>query len=224
MALAALAFHIRLAWQAGGSCSCPAALATTSGGSLPGASSSGSLGGDAEAPPVEPGSPEWQIGTGNGQASTLHLAPPDGAATVDPKHRSIAGAGVGAGSGGRRARWRSLSCYLAPRLAALAYFAVWFGVAPATGAASLHLHHYALGLAAAAFATFNHPVSGLLLAIGTAVFVQVGPPQGWGGVGGERVQAAAFAAAPRHHLHWPTQGALPTSLGPLGAGHWRVWF
>lgn len=35
-----------------------------------------------------------------------------------------------------------------------------------------HFHHYAFGFVAASFAEFNHPISILLLACGTAVFVQ----------------------------------------------------
>jgi hypothetical protein len=68
--------------------------------------------------------------------------------------------------------WRALGLYLLPRLAVLAYFGAWLAALPASGAFHLHLHHYALGWAAASLAAFNHPVSGLLLALGTAVFVQ----------------------------------------------------
>lgn len=70
-------------------------------------------------------------------------------------------------------RRRALALYLTPRLAIILYFAIWFAVLPSSGSFSLHLHHYALGWAVASFATFNHPVSGVALAFGTAIFVQV---------------------------------------------------
>lgn len=90
----------------------------------------------------------------------------------------------GGKAGGRAApawRWRqrrrALALYLLPRLLVLGYFAAWLAALPLSGDFSLHLHHYALGWAVACFAAFNHPVSGLLLVFGTAVFVQVGGAQ-----------------------------------------------
>ena len=70
---------------------------------------------------------------------------------------------------------RALGLYLLPRVALLAYFGAWLIALPASGAFNLHFHHYALGWALACFAAFNHPVSGLALALGTAIFVQVPP-------------------------------------------------
>jgi hypothetical protein len=73
--------------------------------------------------------------------------------------------------------WRdgsqSLVLYLLPRLVVLAWFAAWMAALPASGLYHLHLHHYTLGWAIASMAAFNHPVSGLQLAVGTAVLVQV---------------------------------------------------
>jgi hypothetical protein len=80
-----------------------------------------------------------------------------------------------------RLRWRSLGLYLLPRLGVLLYFAAWFAALAGSGSFELHLHHYALGWAVASLAAFNHPVSGLLLALGTAVFVQVKRAGCWGG-------------------------------------------
>lgn len=161
--LAALAFHLWLAFNTLSNSS--SSSNSRSGGSLS-PSSSGSLAGDTEAPAAEPSAPftppGWTIGTGRG--SEGQLIPP-GAATA-LKRSSSSG-------GGRRVGWRKLGLYLLPRLAILLYFGIWCAVLPASGAFSLHLHHYALGWAAASFAAFNHPVSGLLLAAGTAVFVQV---------------------------------------------------
>ena len=70
---------------------------------------------------------------------------------------------------------QALGLYLLPRVALLAYFGAWLIALPASGAFNLHFHHYALGWALACFAAFNHPVSGLALALGTAIFVQVPP-------------------------------------------------
>jgi hypothetical protein len=69
--------------------------------------------------------------------------------------------------------YKTLRLYLLPRLGILLYFIAWFAALAGSGSFELHLHHYALGWAVASLAAFNHPVSGLLLALGTAVFVQV---------------------------------------------------
>ena len=96
------------------------------------------------------------------------------------------GGGTVMGGGWRRTlralRWRTLGVYLAPRLAILAYFGAWMAALPLSGAFTLHLHHYMVGWALASFAVFNHPLSGALLALSTAIFVQVGAACGWGGL------------------------------------------
>lgn len=74
----------------------------------------------------------------------------------------------------RLAGWRSLALFLLPRLPLLLGFAAWATALQASGAFTLHLHHYALGWALAIFGAFNQPVSGLTLAVGAAILVQVG--------------------------------------------------
>lgn len=156
-ALAALGFHASWAWQQAG------------GGS---AAADGSSAADLCAATVAaeeaPSSPGWTISAfGSDPASQLQ--------------RAVVGSGSQLGDAGakvgrampRRHRWLRLAAYLLPRAAPLVFFGAWAVALPASGSYQLHLHHYAVGWAAASFACFNHPVSGLLLAIGTAVFVQV---------------------------------------------------
>lgn len=73
----------------------------------------------------------------------------------------------------RGGRWLHLSVYLGSRLAVYAYFIASVAALTSSGEASFHLHHLYLGWAAAIWAEFDHWASGLLLAVGAAVFVQV---------------------------------------------------
>ena len=159
-------------------------------GSMHGSSSWGVASVEASSAATEAGeaggSPHWTIGAGiNGgrSASRRQLLPGQaddgssacGAATVAPS--SARGSKL-PGSTGTTWRWRqrrhALALYLLPRVAVLGYFAAWLLALPLSGAYSLHLHHYALGWAVGCFGAFNHPVSGLVLVLGSAVFVQVG--------------------------------------------------
>ena len=93
----------------------------------------------------------------------------------------LPGTSAGQGSSGRVALRRrrrhaglsTLALFLLPRLLPLAFFASWAAALHANGAYSLHLHHYALGWGLATFGAFSHPVSGLTLAVGSAIMVQV---------------------------------------------------
>lgn len=112
--------------------------------------------------------------------SAMCDSPARSSPTASPGKRPVGG-GAARGAPKRRrqrgASWRSVGLYLLPRLAVLLYFGAWLAALPASGAYSLHLHHYALAWAVAIFAAFNHPISGLVLALATAVFVQVGSPR-----------------------------------------------
>ena len=203
--VAALAFHLWLAWRAGGgsgggdsSSGIPAGGAGTGRAALPGLpvvfTAQMAAVADSGSGTSTPRSPCKHCRSAGSSLGSLSDAGSSGwdEDTTQPLHArarsvgsSLGGAvGVAAAGGApvdaslrrrrlRAARWRCLGLYLLPRLAALAYFAAWLGGLPASGAYSLHLHHYALGFAVAIFAAFNHPVSGLVLALATAVFVQV---------------------------------------------------
>lgn len=105
---------------------------------------------------------------------------PDGSPAASPGKRPGGGAAARGAARRRRQRganWRSVGLYLLPRLAVLLYFGAWLVALPVSGSYSLHLHHYALAWVVAIFAAFNHPISGLVLALATGVFVQVGRPR-----------------------------------------------
>lgn len=170
--LAALAFHLWLAVQPP-----PSSMCSSGGWKAPLASAAADESSEASS------SPHWTIYAGlNSQmtASRQQLVQLEGGdAAAEPSSsgqgsRGKPGSSVAAPAWRWRQRRRALALYLLPRLVVLGYFAGWLAALPLSGAFSLHLHHYALGWAAACFAAFNHPVSGLLLAFGTAVFVQVG--------------------------------------------------
>jgi hypothetical protein len=120
---------------------------------------------------------------------------------------------------------RSLGLYLLPRVALLAYFGAWLIALPASGAFNLHFHHYALGWALACFAAFNHPVSGLALAVGTAIFVQVRADAGCRLAPSKRAAAASAARPTRTHraLALPAGWLLGLLAWPLPAGRRRLW-
>lgn len=62
--------------------------------------------------------------------------------------------------------------YLGSRLVVWVIYAMYFVEAGKITTADFHLHHYMVGYLIAILAEFNHPVSLLLLAIGTGIFVQ----------------------------------------------------
>lgn len=63
--------------------------------------------------------------------------------------------------------------YILSRLALLTFFSLYILIKVENETDIVfHFHHYAFGLVVASLAEFNHPVSLLLLACGTAVFVQ----------------------------------------------------
>lgn len=62
--------------------------------------------------------------------------------------------------------------YTGLRISVWTFYAVFLEVAVNTPDASFHLHHYYCGFLIAILAEFNHPISMLLLAAGTGVFVQ----------------------------------------------------
>lgn len=172
--LAALAFHLWLAVQPPLSSTC-----SSSGWRVPPASNAA-----ADTSSEASSSPYLTVYAGlNSQlaAGRQQLVQLEGGdAAAEPSSSGKLGSSVAAPAWRWRQRRRALALYLLPRLVVLGYFAGWLAALPLSGAFSLHLHHYALGWAAACFAAFNHPVSGLLLAFGTAVFVQVG--SSWLGV------------------------------------------
>lgn len=102
--------------------------------------------------------------TGSGSSSPAPSSPRAGGLAAIPRRRRRLPRG---------ARRKALALYLLPRAAVFLYFLAWCMALPLSGDYSLHLHHYVLGWAVACFAAFNHPISGLLLAFGTAIFVQV---------------------------------------------------
>ena len=110
---------------------------------------------------------------GMGVLPAVEAAPPAPPQRPSPRASPRAGGSRRRRAAPRGARRRALALYLSPRLALLLWFGAWWVLLPATGQYSLHLHHYALGWAVASFASFNHPVSGAALALGTAIFVQV---------------------------------------------------
>merc|ERR1719193_43363 len=72
-------------------------------------------------------------------------------------------------------RHNSLSGFLAyalSRVALAVFFAGYLIVKAQHQDVKLHFHHYAVGFIIASFAEFNHPLSLVVLACGTAVFVQ----------------------------------------------------
>lgn len=178
--LAVLAFHIWLAVQP------PLSSMRTSSKWWPLSAAASAAASDAASDASEAGnSPHWTIGAGlrdsQRPASRGQLLPHEGGSgggSGTATDQSGSASGKPGSSAAPTWRWRqrrrALALYLLPRLLVLGYFAAWLAALPLSGAYSLHLHHYALGWAAACFAAFNHPVSGLLLAFGTAVFVQVG--------------------------------------------------
>lgn len=111
---------------------------------------------------------QLKLGGGGGEGSGSSSPAPS-----SPRACGLAGASRRRRRLPRGARRKALALYLLPRLAVFLYFVAWFMALPLSGDYSLHLHHYALGWAVACFAAFNHPISGLLLAFGTAIFVQV---------------------------------------------------
>ena len=172
-----IAFHVWLAWWAGGAAdsagASPAAWPNLDASSA--TSSAASDVGSASTASSLSGSPSKKRPRSRGGSRARPPPPPRGPRGRPPPPPAPPAAG-GAALRRRRlraARWGSVGRYLLPRLVVLAFFAAWLVALPTSGAYALHLHHYALGFAIAIFAAFNHPVSGLVLALATAVFVQV---------------------------------------------------
>ncbi|CAK9026977.1 unnamed protein product [Durusdinium trenchii] len=62
--------------------------------------------------------------------------------------------------------------YTCSRLAIWIFYALYLYVAANTAGVYVHLHHYIIGFLCAILAEFNHPISLLVLAGGTGIFVQ----------------------------------------------------
>ncbi|CAJ1367518.1 unnamed protein product [Effrenium voratum] len=62
--------------------------------------------------------------------------------------------------------------YSVSRLSIWIFYASYLYVASQTAGVYIHLHHYIIGFLVALLAEFNHPISLVLLAAGTGVFVQ----------------------------------------------------
>lgn len=69
--------------------------------------------------------------------------------------------------------WKEFVAYTAPRVIVLGFFVVFNTILPQySGDYRVHLHHYMVAFIFASLAEFNHPVSLILLAVSTSVFVQ----------------------------------------------------
>lgn len=68
--------------------------------------------------------------------------------------------------------WAGFVAYAMSRGVLVFFFAMYLFVSLSHQGVGFHLHHYAVGWLAASLAEFNHPLSLILLACGTAVFVQ----------------------------------------------------
>ncbi|KAI3431470.1 hypothetical protein D9Q98_004522 [Chlorella vulgaris] len=124
--------------------------------------------------------------------------------------------------------YKTLRLYLLPRLGILLYFIAWFAALAGSGSFELHLHHYALGWAVASLAAFNHPVSGLLLALGTAVFVQGAGSYGFdpffspaGNSTGGCLNVTSPATGQMTCAFWAEQ---PFNLSFCSESNWIPWF
>ncbi|CAE7315149.1 unnamed protein product [Symbiodinium sp. CCMP2456] len=62
--------------------------------------------------------------------------------------------------------------YCCSRLSIWLFYGFYIFVASETAGVYVHLHHYIIGFLVALLAEFNHPISMILLAAGTGVFVQ----------------------------------------------------
>merc|ERR1712039_1147891 len=62
--------------------------------------------------------------------------------------------------------------YVVSRIAVIAFFSGYFIISLQHPSLVFHLHHSYVGFMAASLAEFNHPLSTILLAVGTGVFVQ----------------------------------------------------
>ncbi|KAL4440356.1 hypothetical protein ABPG75_003357 [Micractinium tetrahymenae] len=277
---AALAFHIWLAWRAGGqgshqadSGSCdgssaagtdaaaaggvtnPRAVASldtplSAGGSSTPPSgdrhASASLPGDSNPPGSTPsGSPVKKARSvaGSDVDSAMCDSPsrssgsegsPSGSPGASPSKRAAAGAAAAAARAAssrrrqRRGSWRSVGLYLLPRLAVLLYFGAWLAALPASGSYSLHLHHYAMAWAVAIFAAFNHPISGLVLSLATAVFVQGASAYGFDPlftvVDGDSTGCLTVSSPPSGQMTCAFWSATPFDIGFCSNTSWIPWF
>merc|ERR1711972_840304 len=75
----------------------------------------------------------------------------------------------------RHNSWSGFFAYVLSRCALLAFYSSYLVVKlqpQHKNSVVFHFHHYAVGYLAASLAEFNHPLSVLLLACGTGIFVQ----------------------------------------------------
>lgn len=156
---------------------------------------------------------------------------PAGSPAASPSKRPSEGCAPRAASRRRRQRgasWRSVGLYLLPRLAMLLYFGAWLAALPASGAYALHLHHYALAWAVAIFAAFNHPVSGLVLSLATAVFVQGASAYGFDPlftpVEGSSTGCLTVSSPPSGQMTCAFWSATPFDIGFCSNTSWIPWF
>ncbi|KAL4429027.1 hypothetical protein ABPG77_006066 [Micractinium sp. CCAP 211/92] len=128
----------------------------------------------------------------------------------------------------RGANWRSVGLYLLPRLAVLLYFGAWLVALPVSGSYSLHLHHYALAWAVAIFAAFNHPISGLVLALATGVFVQGASTYGFDPlftpVESSSTGCLTVSSPPSGQMTCAFWSATPFDIGFCSNTSWIPWF
>ena len=71
----------------------------------------------------------------------------------------------------RRSR-AALAAYLSARIVLVAWCVAIVAMLRGTRYDHVHVHHLYLGWALAAFADSNHPISAVMLAIGSGIFVQ----------------------------------------------------
>ncbi|CAE8613614.1 unnamed protein product, partial [Polarella glacialis] len=62
--------------------------------------------------------------------------------------------------------------YSLSRLAVWVFYGTYLGLASDTASVKVHLHHYVVGFLCATLAEFNHPLSMVLLACASGIFVQ----------------------------------------------------
>ncbi|PSC71850.1 hypothetical protein C2E20_4784 [Micractinium conductrix] len=231
LASAVIAFHVWLAWWAGGAAdsagASPAAWPNLDASSA--TSSAASDVGSASTASSLSGSPSKKRPRSRGGSRSRSRSP--SAAPGGASVRAGAAAAVAAALRRRRlraARWGSVGRYLLPRLVVLAFFAAWLVALPTSGAYALHLHHYALGFAIAIFAAFNHPVSGLVLALATAVFVQGGAAYGFDpmfeatGVNG--TGCISVSSPPTGQMTCAFWSAQPFDIGFCSNSSWIPWY
>mmetsp|Transcript_63346 Transcript_63346/g.185186 ORF Transcript_63346/g.185186 Transcript_63346/m.185186 type:complete len:300 (+) Transcript_63346:53-952(+) len=72
----------------------------------------------------------------------------------------------------RHNSWKGFLAYLLSRLAVWTFYAVYMTITLKNKRMTFRIHHYEVAYLAAVLAEFNHPLSLLLLAIGTGIFVQ----------------------------------------------------